>query len=384
VKAWYRKRAVTVVSIALLVLALAVFGLQAWLSSGIGRGVVESRLSEALGRPARLEGEFRLRLLPRPGVRGTSLKIYTRDGRWVFLDAGAYLARLSLWPLFNGEVVVLALEIEDAGVDISRLDSEPSGGDDDSPHLQLPQIRSFELADVAVYFDGMGSEPYLNVEQLSIDRFEIDSSAPFETRLSLASADSAGTDLFGEGQLILNASGEAEVSLSRVDLSMEGWEVRSLEGRVSASLLNSTVDLELEWQDPEQSVHIASEVNWEPGYPQGEEGFAIERLEWSQDGSRISGKGCLMSRSPPGLNLQLESAQLDMDALLAVIRKWQASPSSTPELAVTPGQDSSQAEFELPFDLDLSLDVERATMGDAVAHGARLKVGARPQCPDVL
>lgn len=375
------------VVIATVALLLLVFGVQFWLSSGVGRGVVESRLSDALGRPARLDGEFSLRLLPVPGVAGTDMKLFTRDGRWLLVDAGDYLVRLSLWPLLKGNVDIVALRVADASVDLERLAAEPPaatapGGA--APFVAVPDISRFDLAGVALYFDGIGSEPYVRIDELSVDEFTLDLPALFQSSLALVSGDSEQVGVFADGTLTLRSDGVAEIDFSRLDAALAEWDVRGVIGGVSAEFGRSKLDIGLGWNDPDQRVRLGSTIDWDPGYAEAIGGYAIDEVELVLDEQRIGGSGCLLDGSPPRLNLDLVAAALDIDALAALSEKW-AVPRAGPVEAgdegragATPGE---TAPDELPVTLAVRLLIERATYGDAVATGARLNVGDAPECP---
>lgn len=378
-----RRRLIQTLLVAALLVVAAVVGAQAWLSSGVGRGMVESRLSSALGRPARLDGAFSLQLLPLPGVRGTRLKLFTRDGRWLLLDAGEYLVRLSLWSLLQGEVQIVALQAANAEIDLRRLAAEPSpapAADDASPVLAVPDIRSFALSEVELYFDGIGTEPLLRIESLSVDGFTLGSPAPFETGLSLVSGGTEQFSVFARGSFTLQAQGLAAIDFSRLDAALTGIDVRGIRGALSADLRGSALDARLVWDDPEQQVGLTGHVDWSPGYIDVDGGIAIEFIELALGERRISGSGCLLDGDPPRLGLELSSAALDLDALAALAEKWQAPYAGPVESREGQGVDEVAAE-DPPVLLALRLKVDQMTYGDTLASGARLAVGDAPDCP---
>ncbi len=377
-------RTLVIVAGALLLLILAV---QFWLSSGLGRGVVESRLSAALGRPARLDGAFSLRLLPVPGVTGTDLKVFTRDGRWLLVDAGDYLVRLALWPLLTGDVQIVALRIDAAAVDVQRLAAEPPAAaapDGAEFFAAVPDIGSFDLAGVALYFDGIGSEPYVRIDNLSVEEFTIDSPAAFEIGLALVSGDSELIGLFADGTLILHSVDVVQVDFSRLDAALAEWDVRGISGELTAGFGQSTLAIGLQWNDSEQRVRLGSTIDWDPGYAAAIGGYAIDEVELVLDDQRIGGRGCLLDDSPPRLNLELAAAVLDIEALAALAEKWRV-PRAGPVEVVESGRvgttSGGTTTDELPVSLAVRLLVERATYGDVVATGARLNVGDPPGCP---
>lgn len=379
-----RRRAIGGVLIAIGLLILLLFAAQAWLATGIGRGVIENRLSAALGRPVRLDGEFEVGFFPGPGASGTELKLFTRDGRWQVAGAGSFLARLALRPLLRGEVEVTALRLENAAIDLGKLASEPGGDPATAGEgLRIPDIRSFELSDVSLYLEGMGSQPHVQIAGLVVDDFRLDSPAPFEAETAVVSE---GEDLAGvaaRGTLTLRASGVVEASLSRLDVVLEGWAARGFEGGFSADIERAVFGIGLGLKRAERPFSVGARIAGNADFAGGVSGFRVEAFELVSGSQRISGTGCLLDGTPAVLHAELASESIDLDALFALIETWrvQAHDAAGRGPGTWDGPSGEVQEFDLPFDVALRFEVEQATYGGAVAEGILLRAGSRPQCP---
>lgn len=377
-----RWRAVGGVLAAVGLLILLIIAAQAWLSTGIGRGVLETRLSTAFGRPVRLDGEFDVGILPVPGASGTELKLFTRDGRWLAVEAGSFLARLALRPLLKGEVEVTALRLEDAGIDLGKLAREPRlGPQAPGATLRIPDIRSFELSDLSLYFEGMGSQPHVHIAELSVEHFHLDTPAPFEAKAAVISGENDMIAASTSGTLTLQAEGVAEASLSQLDVAVKGWAASGLKGGFSADLNRANIVFRLEQTD--RPFSVKGRVSWKPDFAGDASGYRIEEFEIASGLERITGKGCLLDGLPPVLHAELAAQSIDLDALQSVVETWRVagdsaaarSRGSSGARAVEAGGD------DLPFDLALRLELEQATYGGAVAEGVLLRAGAEPKCP---
>ena len=80
--------------------------LDAWLESAGGRSAIERVLGAESGYPVALAGDFKVVLLPAPGVSGTDLRVYPADGMGPMLTGGRYTVALALRPLLRREILV--------------------------------------------------------------------------------------------------------------------------------------------------------------------------------------------------------------------------------------------------------------------------------------
>ena len=381
-------RYLVLVAIALVILF---FALQAWLVSGIGRGLVESRLSAALGRPVRLDGDFRIRALPYPGASGTAMEIFTSDGRWLVLETGSYFAQLSLLPLLRGEVEVVALALEEASVDLARLLGEPPvESDTEDPKIQLPAIGRLDLVDSAIYFDGMNSLPYLRISRFSLDDFQVETPSEFEAEMALVADAGDEVSAVALGTLSLYPDGQVEVVLSSLDAEMADYAVRQVAGKLAADPDQSSLVMNLHWESAGQTSRIEAIAAWDRLYEGSDaaalSGYSLESVALELGNERISGRGCAFGSEPLQLNLELSSDSLDLDAVYAMIDSWRRVPAGPSRF----GQGTSEGETgmpelspELPFDLSLELSVAIAELQGALARGAFLRVGSAPRCNEV-
>lgn len=375
-----RRRALLGGFAGLVLLVLLFFGFQAWLSSGVGRGVVESRLSAAFGRPVLLGGNFSVGLLPVPGASGTDLKLYTPDGRWLALGAESYLAELALWPLLKGEVEVVSLSLAGAGLDLARLASVQGGDSAEAgPFSQIPAVRSFELENVSLYFDGMRSQPYIRIGSLSLDDFAVDVAAPFETVVSLVSEKAEALGLSVRGRVNLQSKGAVELDLSFIDFSADGWGATALEGTVVGDFEGSELQAKVWSNSTTNPFAVGVHIAWDPVFSGGESGYLIEALEFESGEQRVAGSGCLMIGTPPVLHLSLSAPYLDLDAFQALLEGLRQPDPANPEGT----QPEMGKEAGLPFELAFLLKVETASFDNAAAEGIRLRSGPTPACPDL-
>jgi hypothetical protein len=373
------------------VLAILVWAAQAWLTSEIGRGVVERRLSAAMGRPVRLDGEFEIRVLPLPGAAGTSMKVLTKDGRWLVLDTGAYLAQLSLWPLFRGEVEIRAVALDAASMDLDRLGSEPaSGADPGDSYFQLPSISRFELTDSSIFLDGMGSEPFIRISSLVLDDFRPDASVDFEAEIGMVSRAGAEFSTAPSGRLILRSKGVVEVDFDRLDLNVAGWDIRGIEGGVQADLSASKLVIELNWAAQDQPLRLAATAEWDRHFETSTGivvgGYTLEDLELVVGVNHVSGNGCAFGSDPLRLSLALTSESLDLDTLSTLTGSLQEEshrPGANATGRGEPGATGAGFGEQLPFEPAISLDVGQATFEGALAEGVSFRMGQAPDCREV-
>ncbi|MDX1555762.1 MAG: AsmA family protein, partial [Xanthomonadales bacterium] len=298
----------------LLLLVLAVAGLQWWLTSEIGRGLVESRLSQAMGRPVRLDGDFGIGLLPMPGARGTDLTIFSRDGRWTIVESGSYAVSMALWPLLRAEVDVVSVEIGDARIDLGRLFSEPTDGTPGGTgYFPIPEISDFELSDVVLFFDGLGSVPNLEISAFSVHDFRVDRAASVEADLVLVTGGGDDVQISWAGSLTLGSGGTVEAGLQRLDFEFGNWALSKVTGAVLADLEPGRLDVELAGTGGGQAFQLSGGIGWGRAFGEEDSGYAVESLLLVIGDLRLEGRGCLLAATPPQLNLEVHAIELDID-----------------------------------------------------------------------
>ncbi len=385
-KASLLRKLLVVLVVVAVVLVFALAGLHWWLSTEVGRGLVETRLSAAMGRPVRLDGEFSIGVLPLPGARGTDLRIFSTDGRWKIVDAGSYSVSLSLRPLLRGEVEVVALNVSDAGVDLAKIGAEPSiEAPGESVYFSFPEISSFELETVALYFDGLGSFPYVSIEMFSVDQFRVGDKAEFKARLGLHTEAGGLLQTAASGNLTLRTDGHAEAELESLNLEFSPWRISGMEGMFSADLVQSVFFVTLAGEAAGQTYRLEARIGWGRKFAEGRSGYEIEALDvWIAD-QRIAGSGCVLDASPPELSLRLSASVLDLSRLQALVDAWRTVAQSSDGLQ--PGGQALNEQVgddtDLPFDLRLMMAIERAHFGDVVGEGVKLTAGNAPHCPGV-
>lgn len=356
---------------------LLVFGLLSWLTSGIGKGVFESRLSSAMGRPVVLEGEFSLDLLPLPGASGSDLRIYSRDGQDLVLSAGEYLAHLALWPLLKGEVEVVALAASDAALDIGVLNAEqPPADTSGSAWSGLPAIADFSLSAARIYFNGMESEPWLRVETLELADFRLDQRGEFRMQAAMINQGEPLVALAIDGGVRLSRNGLLVVSLESMDAAYDAWRLEGLSGEVALEMAAAKLTASLAWRDAAQAVRVETDLELKPDFPDDSDGWAVERLEVGINGHVITGAGCLLRTEPLQVHLELSAPSMSLADLKSIADKWRR-PGNTPAAP-------SAAVDELPFQPAIRLVIDQASYTDTLAEGVRINVGQKPACPETL
>ncbi|HKJ16481.1 MAG TPA: hypothetical protein VJ984_03965 [Xanthomonadales bacterium] len=386
--AWYRSTTAKALLVTIVVIVVIVFGLRYWLTSEFGRGVLETRLSSALNRPIRLAGDFSYQILPLPGANGTRLEVYSPDGRWLVLDAGRYLARLSLGQLLKGQIEVVALSVEDASVDLVRLLEKSGPGEGEGePLINFPAIQSFDLSDVRLFFDGLNSETHLLVREMQVTGLSPGSEAAFKGELALISAQSELVQLRLSGALTLEQDGHISVALSGLNVDTPDWTLYRAEGRVEVVMAETRLVFGLQSNEVSQPVAISANINWSPPFPQDRPGYEISKLSLGLGEEVIEGTGCVLQEARIELHLQLESSILSLDKISALAENLQSglTGQTADRSDVVSEPDASESDdLELPFDLAVTLDVEQAIYGDTIAEGIAISVGSTPDCPEAL
>ena len=374
---WWKSRSGKLILGVLFLLVVTGVGLQWWLNSGIGKGVIETRLSAALGRPVRLGEDLSIKLLPAPGAVGSQMQIFSKDGQQPLLEAGEYLAQLELWPLLSGAVEVVALQASGASLDIGVLSSESSSAEPQQPGLfTLPAIRHFELSDTNLYFEGIGSTPYIRISALDLEGLKMDQQARFQLQARLILDGAPAANVLASGLLRFKSNGSMDVELLGMDIQYDTWEIYDLTGRLTADLSESILDSELIWGDDEQALSITTRVSWEPDFVEAQDGFLIEEINLLLDGHAIEGEGCLLQGTTQQLNLDLSAPSMQLGDLKAISEKWKSPATASP--------DSSESSDELPFELGARLLIDQASYEDTRAEGIVITIGEGPNCPERL
>ena len=345
-----------------LALALVLFGayvlVDTWLESAGGRRAVEKKLEERTGLPVRLEGEFAVMLLPTLGVSGTELAVGGSGPSDEILRSGEYALSLALGALLEGRVVIEAIRLDSGSFQLERwleLDEEP--GDPTAPPVSLPEVRLLELRGFRVA-PGEGAEPSYLLQELRIDAFTEGGDTPF--RLVVADFGAwAGRFSWSSraAQLELQATGSG------------AWPGTIRLG-VEARLDSNSGSLDALWVGDPVAAAPRPDVHLSLGYAVRDGGARLDGLQLDIDTLSVRGDGCLWTRDPAALHLELVADRVDLDALPGLD-------------AFTGNRGAERAAWEPPVDLNVRLSAAEILKGGAVAQQAVLRVGSDPDCRDL-
>lgn len=341
-------------AIAAVLFAGAWLVLDRWLESAGGRATVEGRLGAALGFPVRLGGEFGVRLLPSIGVGGTDFLAgeSLEEASGVFLRGRAYLVELAPGPLWRGELQLSSLRLEGGHVDLSlvpetRPDTAPAPRAAPAWTIGELRVRDFEVR-------GISASPW-RISALRIEEFKPGANAPFDLLVD---------DL---GRL----QGRFRWDPAAADVELAGAWTGKLPGRLdlllNANLESGGGDLAAAWKQVAPDGEPGAELWLE--YAGGQQGFRIGALRAQLGGQSVDGEGCLRTDAAASLNLELQAASLDLDAL----PEW-------PGGGAGPGPDAGAAIAWLEQSLRLRLRVGELRSGGTTARGVDLRLGPDPDC----
>jgi len=346
-----RRRLLLSIIIALLLLpAIAYWLADSWLESAGGREVLQRALSDRLGMPVELRGEFNIMLLPEPGVSGTELVVGGAGVDEVFISNKNYQLAVALRPLFEKRLLIRSVRLEGGVVypeNFSRSTREQADASAGSGFS--PEIERFLLEDFQLNLPGESATQIL-VRELAFSEFAAGRPTPF----------SLVTEGFGqlEGEVTWSDGGQL------LDLEMD-WAGQALGSATLTAQLHlpdktGGIDLQyLPWSG-------GSKITLEASYLVQAEALMLPYLRLAAAGQSISGEGCLLQGETAALNLVMKASVLNLDSFQAML----------PE--TISGGGSSNGKF--PLQLNLRLSVSELSAQGAVAHGAVLHVGEEPDC----
>lgn len=146
---WLRWIAGLAAAVAVL-LAVAAVALDAWIESAGGRRMVEQTLTDAVGLPVRLSGEFDVRLLP-PGANGTEFLVLDEAASTVAVRSRSYDLALELGPLLRRELRVDRLRLE------WLVLGEPGGAQFALPSVEVSDFAVGQPTDIEIDLGPLGA-----------------------------------------------------------------------------------------------------------------------------------------------------------------------------------------------------------------------------------
>lgn len=348
----------TVPLVLVLLFAAAWLLADSWLESAGGRQAVERALAERIGLPVRLDGEFRVMLLPSVGVSGTALVLGEPGPATELARSEEYAVSLALVPLFRSRLLIESVRFSDG---ILYLDRWP-GGDPlpdapPQPALVLPDIHQLEISDFRLVLGQSDDSPYL-LRELSIEEFTPGRLAPL--RLQIEGFGTWTGDMYwqpADDALDLTAAGTGQ------------W-AGELGFQASMRLNAGTGALQLRWLGGPFGADIEPQLSL--AYASLPAGVRLESVRIEAGALRIEGAGCFLAGERPALHLDLAADRLDTAAL----------PGLAELAPATAAAEADQADQEWPEGLDFGvrLAVGELLTGEAVARQAVLRLGGEPDC----
>jgi hypothetical protein len=390
-----KKIAVIVPLALLLILFLLVLAADAWLESSHGKNRLSAALTDGLGMPVRLQGEFDIVLFPSVGVTGTDL--FVGDSATApFIRSGSYHASLALLPLIDGQLDILAFSAADGSIDPGQFRKS----DTDSPKasraaFRLPEVTQMQLENFMLFLPS-GEKGSLLIDHLELREFQAGVKSPLSLALTLLSGQTALASLEALSSLTVDENldwisldlEELKLQLDslilegisgqmswqpgqeflQADLSWSGLSPQSAgtdSARLSFNLSSETLagSIELEYLQAGQDEVLEAALEFRPA----EQGIAIPLAGISFAGMNVSGSGCLLTREEPSLHLKMSSRRIDVERLESLL------PGDT-------GAGTGFGGDDFPIDLNLTLSVQEILAAGATVREAELSIGGRPDC----
>lgn len=315
-----------------------------WLESAGGRQALERVLSERSGLPVRVEGEFRVMLLPSVGASGTALVIGGPGEDGPLLRSEAFAVSLALLPLVRRTLQVESVMLEDGALYLDRLPAGEPGAEG----IVLPDIDSLLVQDFQLGGLDPGDAGY-HVRELAVDGFAQGRATPFRLEIE------------GLGQLSGQFRWEPGARQFALGAEWTGLLPGTLQLELDASLAAESGSLAGRWQPAAATPEIRLALE----YVLRAEGIELPSIGLEQGELALAGDGCWRSDGT-GLHLLLAADRIDYASL------------PDPDSLLPPAAGS--AEGGLPFALNLLLRSGEFVADDVIAREAEFQLGGPPDC----
>ena len=367
-----------------LVLALVALA-DSWLESSSGRELLQKRMSESLGLPVRLNGDYSLKLFPRLKIAGNGLEIGQVTDRKTAVFSQNYSAVVELAPLVHRQVQIASIQVSGGYLDLSRLHDEDSAENRPAAaEMTWPQVESLEIVDFYIRI-GNG-EKGLHIIQLRMAGFRAGRESPVNLQAALlnGTTEAARVDLEG-GLTIGNDDFAPQFVINEMTVNRGDSVIAGLDGSWEWDYPAARLSGRMHWKQARRAAEMHLEVSMRPSasgdvsvdYDDSEQAgpaslafhflvrpdaIAIDDLELRMADQSIGGSGCLALADTITLNLLLHAETLDLDRML-----------STLDMPDGEGAD-------MPVKLAIELRAAKAWFGGAEATNAVLNVGDQPDC----
>ena len=339
-----------------LILATAFAGLYwavgAWLESAGGREAVEHALSDRLGLPVHLLGEFKVMLWPDIGVSGTRLVIGEPGDASEVARGGDFEVAVALRPLIRGELQVDSFSLGGGAIYPDRLDRTNQNEPQSVPvqsGLRLPAIDAFSIRNFEIELASGSSGP------LRVEAFEFHDFLPGKTTPFTLSVE-------GFGRLSGSFEWLPDVEQVRVAGAWSGMLPEAVEVDLEAGLASGAGALDARYRPGATAEALGLKLAWRERPP----GWSLSGIELSAGGQLLSGSGCLYTTPDTVVHLELSAATLDVPSLL----------NALPELPKAGGGGGGG----MPLDARVRLRASEIRVEGGRASNTELVWGGQPDC----
>lgn len=376
---------------ALLMLLLFLLGLiaDAWLESRGGRQLLQRELSQRLGFPVALQGDYGLKFLPRLKIAGSGLEVGQRGEEGVSIYSRNFSAEVEIVPLIRRELRIVAIGLSDGFINLAKLSGPGKGtglgaGSPDGTSISLPDLASLNLNNFSIRY-GEASDR-MELGELQLTGFKAGVPSDLAIRVGMFRGETAWAAATMRGRLTVEAADlSTELDISELQIALGKTVIDGLTGswrwERSAARLEGWVD----WVDAVRAVSLQFELALggpvsgalrgsyrDPvfAWPMAFGVFFkllpdvidLQQVKIDLGEQHIDGSGCLRFADKSGLHLSLLADELDLDEL-------------NPILSIRQG-----GAGDLPMGLAIRMRVEKARMAGAVADGVSVEIGAEPDC----
>jgi len=348
--------------------------------------MLQNQLSQSLGLPVRLGGDYSLKIFPRLKIAGSGLEIGQTAGPEAMAFSRHYSAVVELAPFIHHEVRISSIQLSGGYLDLSRLPTDAAAENGrPGPGMTLPQVASLEIDDFSIHTGK--AEKVLQIDQLLVKDFKAgrESAVSLQARLINATAEIAwlkidGSLTVGEGafsprfvihEMTVKRGGSVIVGL---DGSWE-WDQPGghLTGQMRWQAVRAFAEMHLDmatkpspsgallvdYRDPEQPESASLSI----GFLVRPDLIELNDLNLRVAGQSIVGSGCFVQADTARLNLELHAETLDLDRIQSIYEMPEGEGA------------------EMPVELAIELRVSNARLGGAEATDAVVAVGDPPACP---
>jgi hypothetical protein len=353
-----------------------------WLESSSGRKQLETALSQSLGMPVHLLGEFSIRLLPSVRVMGTELLV--GEPATPFVQSDSFSVEVALLPLLDRKLHVLALSAQQGSMNLHQTPApKSSSGKGETAPFELPRIERLILEDFSVDLSGDS----LHVSHFELGEFQAGKKSSLSLELSLANEMSQNVRLVAQTTLLVNSALTLlEWNINALEIHTGQQSFTAIAGAFSWQGASHLLEGKLDWNRTDAGdwgLAVSMDTGQMFGsvaldyFPQGDQdkagarldfrqtrqGLEFPRIELSYGDQQAAGSGCLLTGESIALDLSLASDYLNLDSIETLF-SGNGSGGST----------------ELPFDLNLVFSAREIHAAGAIVYESEIRAGKPPDC----